>query len=83
VAPTTTHFIASINAMAAPVEDKLFFCGEVRSRGNSQSHTHKGTVTENNGTVHGAYLSGIRAAQEVLGEVETGEVQSQVPTAKL
>lgn len=68
--------------MAAPVEDKIFFCGEVLSSLPFPSFTNrKGTVTENNGTVHGAYLSGIRAAREVLGEVEL-EVSPQ-PTAKL
>jgi len=74
VAPTTQHFISSIEAIAAPVSDKLFFCGE-------------GTLAENNGTVHGAYLSGLRAAKEILGEEESdtnkevGEVT--VPPAKL
>ncbi|WP_421790563.1 FAD-dependent oxidoreductase [Hyphobacterium sp.] len=39
--------------LAAPVENRLFFAGEATSR-------------EYSSTVHGAYLSGQRAAQEVL-----------------
>eukprot|EP01127_Copromyxa_protea_P024199 TRINITY_DN93_c0_g1_i1.p1 TRINITY_DN93_c0_g1~~TRINITY_DN93_c0_g1_i1.p1 ORF type:complete len:449 (-),score=45.88 TRINITY_DN93_c0_g1_i1:74-1420(-) len=63
VAPTTSHFISSITALAEPIDNKVFFCGE-------------GTVIENNGTVHGAYLSGIRAAKEALNEVSTQHVTS-------
>lgn len=55
--------------MAAPVDEKLFFCGEV-ILSQALSLPNQGTVTENNGTVHGAYLSGIRAAKEVLGEAD-------------
>lgn len=39
--------------LAAPVDDRLFFAGEA---------THRGYF----GTAHGAYLSGLRAAQEML-----------------
>jgi monoamine oxidase len=41
-------------ALAAPVEDTLFFAGEATD------------VTGNNGTVHGAIASGYRAAAEIL-----------------
>lgn len=40
------------NALAAPVGQRLFFAGEA-------------TSTEHSATVHGAYLSGLRAAQEI------------------
>jgi monoamine oxidase len=39
--------------LATPVNDRLFFAGE---------HTHEAY----RGTVHGAYLSGVRAAKEIL-----------------
>ena len=39
--------------LAAPIDDRLFFAGEA-------------TIADAFGTVHGAYLSGQRAAQEVL-----------------
>ena len=43
------------SALAAPVEDRLFFAGEA-------THPHYWA------TVHGAYETGVRAAREVLGE---------------
>lgn len=42
-----------LDVLAASVNDKLFFAGEVTSR-------------DYQATVHGAYLSGLRAAQEIL-----------------
>jgi lysine-specific histone demethylase 1 len=42
------------DTLAAPVGKTLFFAGE---------HTHK----KHPATVHGAYLSGLRAAAEVSG----------------
>lgn len=41
--------------LATPVADKVFFAGE---------HTH----AEYFSTAHGAYLSGIRAAREILAQ---------------
>jgi monoamine oxidase len=43
---------ADVDALAAPVEDRLFFAGEATSR-------------DHPATVHGAYASGLRAADEV------------------
>jgi len=43
-----------VDALAAPVEGRLFFAGEA---------THREYPT----TVHGAYLSGLREAQRILG----------------
>jgi len=40
------------DALAAPVGRRLFFAGEATSR-------------EHSATVHGAYLSGLRAAEEI------------------
>jgi monoamine oxidase len=42
-----------LDALAAPVDDRLFFAGEATSR------RHRGTV-------HGAWLSGMRAAEEIV-----------------
>ena len=42
-----------LDALAAPVDDRLFFAGEATSR------RHRGTV-------HGAWLSGLRAADEIV-----------------
>jgi monoamine oxidase len=42
------------DALAAPVDDRLFFAGEATNRDYAA-------------TVHGAYLSGLRAAQEIIG----------------
>ncbi|MEZ4640019.1 MAG: FAD-dependent oxidoreductase [Caldilineaceae bacterium] len=44
------------DALAAPVDNRIFFAGEATSRAYF-------------GTVHGAYLSGVRAAQEILEQV--------------
>jgi monoamine oxidase len=41
--------------LGAPVDDTLFFAGEATD------------ITGNNGTVHGAIASGIRAAKQILG----------------
>jgi monoamine oxidase len=46
---------ADARALAAPVGERLFFAGEA-------------TSTENPSTVHGAYESGLRAAEEIVGE---------------
>lgn len=43
----------TIDALAGPVDDRLFFAGEATSR-------------QHPATVHGAYLSGLRAAEEIL-----------------
>lgn len=45
-------------ALARPVDDRLFFAGEA-------------TLYESQGTCHGAYLSGIRAAREIAEKVKT------------
>jgi monoamine oxidase len=42
-----------LDALAAPVDNRLFFAGEATSR------RHRGTV-------HGAWLSGLRAAEEIV-----------------
>ena len=42
------------DVLAAPVGDRLFFCGEATMRNRA-------------GTVHGAYLSGLRAAARLSG----------------
>ena len=49
-------------ALASPVESTLFFAGEATD------------TTGNNGTVHGAIASGIRAAREIL------EVRRRIPS---
>ena len=54
VAPGATS--ASYDALAAPVGQRLFFAGEA---------THR----EYRGTVHGAYLSGLRSADRILSMV--------------
>lgn len=46
--------LADIEALAAPVGARLFFAGEA-------------TTAQDPATVHGAYRSGLRAAEEVLG----------------
>ena len=43
----------TLDALAAPVGDRLFFAGEATSR-------------DYEATVHGAYLSGLRAAEEII-----------------
>lgn len=43
------------DALAAPVQDRLFFAGEA-------------TAKDDFGTAHGAYLSGLRAARELLSK---------------
>lgn len=45
----------TLNALAAPVASRLYFAGEA-------------TSSEYQATVHGAYLSGIRAARELIAE---------------
>jgi len=45
-------------ALARPVDDRLFFAGEA-------------TLYESQGTCHGAYQSGIRAAREIAEKVRT------------
>ncbi|MBM2820051.1 MAG: monoamine oxidase, partial [Nitrosarchaeum sp.] len=48
-----TGTTSDIDELAKPVDDKLFFAGE-------------STSTRYYGTVHGAYISGYKAAQEIL-----------------
>jgi monoamine oxidase len=50
----TVNGIDAVRALAAPLEDTLFFAGEAT---NSEGHT---------GTVHGAIATGRRAAREIL-----------------
>ena len=50
--------------LAAPVGDRLFFCGEATMRNYA-------------GTVHGAYLSGLRAAARLAGTSEAAITASE------
>ncbi len=49
--------------LARPVDDRLFFAGEA-------------TMTGLQGTCHGAYLSGIQAAQEIATQLNSGTSQT-------
>lgn len=53
--PTATSRTADFDGLAEPIGDRLFLCGE---------HT----IFDYAGTTHGAYLSGLRAAELVIEE---------------
>ncbi|NMM44967.1 NAD(P)-binding protein [Rhodospirillaceae bacterium KN72] len=55
--PTPGSYPSDYDGLAQPVENRLVLCGE---------HT----IFEYAGTIHGAYLSGLRAAEMVIEEAE-------------